>query len=142
MKVQNLELGLLKKLSLIFRKALFPERLPSLKPKLAPRGNVHKSKLVNSWCMPFPGSDRSVMMRSQRARYHKENKRPAQISCYVQISNIFWVMLTTIAGFMFGLLAGFKFGRTLLEMFPGFFSFGTVSKKVCTCLLSKISIQV
>jgi len=60
------------------RKALFPERLPSLKPKLAQRGNVHKSPLVNSWCMPFPGSDRSVMMRSQRARYHRENKRPAK----------------------------------------------------------------
>jgi len=111
------------------RKALFPERLPSLKPKLTPRGNVHKSQLTNSWCMPFPGSDRSVMMRSQRARYHRENKRPAQISCYVQISNLFWVMLTMIAGTMFGLLAGFKFGRTLLETFPGFFSFGTVSKK-------------
>jgi len=111
------------------RKALFPDRLPSLKPKLAPRGNVHSSKLTNSWCMPFPGSDRSVMMRSQRARYSKENKRPAQINCYVEISNLFWVMLTMIAGFMFGLLANYRFGRTLLEMFPGFFSFGTVSKK-------------
>jgi len=111
------------------RKALFPERLPSLKPKLANRGNVHKSPLVNSWCMPFPGSDRSVMMRSQRARYHTENKRPAQISCYVEISNLFWVMLTIIASYIFGFLANYKFGRTLLEKFPGFFSFGTISKQ-------------
>jgi len=111
------------------RKALFPERLPNLKPKLEKRPNIHKSKLVNSWCMPFPGSDRSVMNRTQRSRYHQDNKRPAQVGCYVQISSLLWVFLTMLMGFMFGLLAKWKYGRVLLEVFPGFFSFGTVSKQ-------------
>ena len=86
--------------------------------------------MVNSWCLPFPGSDRSVMMRTQRARYHTDNKRPVQISSHVQISSLFYVALTIIAGFFFGILAKFKLGRKLLEAFPGFFSFGTVSKQV------------
>ena len=119
---------------IIFRKALFPERLPNLKPKITKRANRHKSSLVNSWCLPFPGSDRSVMMRTQRARYHTDNKRPVQISSHVQISSLFYVALTIIAGFFFGILAKFKLGRKLLETFPGFFSFGTVSRQVINIL--------
>ena len=119
---------------IIFRKALFPERLPNLKPKITKRSSVHKSSMVNSWCLPFPGSDRSVMMRTQRARYHTDNKRPVQISSHVQISSLFYVALTIIAGFFFGILAKFKLGRKLLEAFPGFFSFGTVSKQVINIL--------
>ena len=115
---------------IIFRKALFPERLPNLKPKITKRSNRHKSSLVNSWCLPFPGSDRSVMMRTQRARYHTDNKRPVQISSYVQISSLFWVAMWTILGYFFGILANYKLGRTLLEACPGFFSSGTVSKQV------------
>ena len=119
---------------LFFRKALFPERLPNLKPKITKRSSVHKSSMVNSWCLPFPGSDRSVMMRTQRARYHTDNKRPVQISSHVQISSLFYVALTIIAGFFFGILAKFKLGRKLLETFPGFFSFGTVSRQVINIL--------
>lgn len=85
--------------------------------------------MVNSWCLPFPGSDRSVMMRTQRARYHTDNKRPVQISSHVQISSLFWVALWTILGYIFGILAKYKFGRTLLEAFPRFFSYGMISKQ-------------
>ena len=116
---------------IIFRKALFPERLPNLKPKITKRPNsYHKSSMVDSWCMPFPGSDRSVMMRTQRARYHTDNKRPVQISSHVQISSLFWVAVWTILGYIFGILANYKFGRTLLEAFPRFFSYGMISKQV------------
>ncbi len=118
------------------RKALFPERLPNLKPKLIKRPAVHRSKLVNSWCIPFPGSDRSVMMRSQRARYHSDNRRPAQISCYVQISSLFYLVLTMLMGLVFGVLARFKYGRALLEAFPAFFTFGAVSKQVRSTVLN------
>jgi hypothetical protein len=36
------------------------------------RGPLHKNPIVKSWCLPFPGSDRSVVMRSQRYFYEKE----------------------------------------------------------------------
>ncbi len=76
----------------------------------------------------FTGSDRSVMMRTQRHRYTRDNKRPAQIGCYVQLGSLFNCMLTVLIGGMFGLLAKFKFGRSLLESYPGFFSAGLVTK--------------
>lgn len=45
---------------------------------------VHKSELVNAWCLPFLGSDRSVVLRSQRFLYEHEQKRPVQIQTYMQ----------------------------------------------------------
>jgi len=41
------------------RKSLFPDRLPATSPKLKPRGVLHYSNIVKSWCMPFMGSDKS-----------------------------------------------------------------------------------
>lgn len=65
------------------RKKLFKERLPFAEPRLQPRPLIHKSEQVNSWCLPFPGSDRSVILRSQRYRYENEKKKPIQIQTYV-----------------------------------------------------------
>ena len=50
------------------RRQLYPERLPKAKPKLQKRSPLHYSDIANSWCVPFLGSDRSIMMRTQRAR--------------------------------------------------------------------------
>lgn len=113
------------------RKKLFPERLPSTSPKLPPRGNLHASNIVKGYCLPFPGSDRSVMMRTQRALYAEspETTRPTQIGCYMKVSSWFSAVKIMIVGFIFGLLAGRKFGRVLLEKFPGFFTFGGVTKE-------------
>ena len=114
------------------RKALFPQRLPNLKPKLPKRQAVHYNPLVKSWCLPFPGSDRSVMMRTQRGRYHEENKRPVQIGSYVQFSSLFVTIMVILVGIVFGIMAKFALGRKLLEMFPGLFTLGAVSKQVCS----------
>ena len=77
----------------------------------------------------FLGSDRSVMNRTQRARYHRDNKRPAQIMCYAQFSSLISALLTIFIGIFFGLLAKYKPGRYLLEKYPRFFSMGMVSKQ-------------
>jgi len=69
------------------------------------------------------------MMRTQRSRYHSDNRRPAQISCYAQFSSLLSVFLTMLIGIIFGILAKFRIGRYLLEKYPGFFSLGMVSKQ-------------
>ena len=56
-----------------------------MKRKLKPRSALHYSDIVDSWCLPFPGSDKSVMVRTQRELYHTDGKRPAQLGCYVQV---------------------------------------------------------
>jgi len=110
------------------RKSLYPERLPTPEHKLRPRGNLFYSDLVGSYCMPFLGSDKSVMVRTQREYYAAKEEHPAQVQCYVQMR---WIniILTMLVGLIFGLLASSKFGRSLLENYPGFFSFGAVSKQ-------------
>ena len=78
--------------------------------------------------MPFMGSDKSVMMRTQRGFYHDKDERPAQIQAYVQLSSLFNCFLVIVVGAIFGLLAGFKWGRNILENYPGLCSLGAVSK--------------
>jgi len=112
----------------VLRRELYPERLPRLQPRLSPRGNLHWSNLVGSWCLPFPGSDKSVMYRTQRYLYHKDGLRPAQMQCYVQVSSLPYCLLTTTVGVIFGLLAKTQFGRNILEKYPGFCSFGAVGR--------------
>ena len=49
--------------------------MPATKPKLKFRGNLHHSDLVDSWCLPFMGSDKSVMTRTVRSFYHDKGQR-------------------------------------------------------------------
>jgi len=106
------------------RKQLFPERLPELRPRLRFRGTVHENPIVKSWCLPFPGSDRSVVMRSQRYFLEKEKKRPVQMTAYVQSASFIAAIITIMSAAVFGILASFKLGRKLLENYPKIFSFG------------------
>ena len=61
-----------------------------MKPRLESRGTLHQTDQVgdskSTWCLKFPGSDRTVMLRSERYRYELEKKRPSQIQAYVQVS--------------------------------------------------------
>ena len=52
--------------------------MPATKPKLEFRGNLHHSELVDSWCLPFMGSDKSVMTRTVRSLYHDKGHRSAR----------------------------------------------------------------
>jgi len=110
------------------RRTLYPERMPSTSPKLKPRGTLHYSSIVESWCLPFMGSDKSVMTRTQRGFYHDKDQRPAQIQTYVMLSSLWNCILTIFVLMIFGILAGFKWGRRILENYPGLCSLGRVSK--------------
>lgn len=111
------------------RRQLYPYKMPTLTPKVKKRSFLSKSEEVDKWCILFPGSDRSVMVRSERSRYEHDALRPAQVQAYVALPSFFWAILGVIGFVLFGLLCNFKFGRYLLETFPYFFSFGTVSKE-------------
>jgi len=110
------------------RRSLYPQKLPSSEHRLKPRGKIFYCDEMQSYAMPFLGSDRSVMMRTQRGFYHEKDEKPTQIQCYVLMS-WFNCMLTIMVGLVFATLAKYKFGRSLLENHPRFFSFGAVSKQ-------------
>lgn len=110
------------------RSQLFQSRLPNFQPRLKDRPLLHKNKLVNNrWCLPFPGSDRSVVMRSQRYFYDNDKKRPVQMKAYVTFETIIQVLAVILVGAVFGIMARFKLGRQLLLKYPRLFSGGFVS---------------
>lgn len=110
------------------RTQLFPTRLPRFAPNLKDRSVIHKSEYVeNRWCLPFPGSDRSVVMRSQRHFFDKDKQRPVQMRAYVAFDTIGAIFGVIFVGAIFALMARFSFGRKLLLAHPKFFSFGFVS---------------
>jgi len=110
------------------RRQLYPEKLPKITPKVPRPKGLHYSDHVKSWCLIFPGSDHSVMNRSEKSRYYEDNLRPSQIQAFVQMPNLF-VSLVAIVGFLiFGIMCNFRFGRYLLESFPWLFSMGNVTK--------------
>lgn len=110
------------------RKKLFKERLPKFTPTLKNRPVLHKSPLVgDQWCLPFMGSDRSVVMRSQRFLYEKEGKRPVQMRPYFATRSLMHSAVIMFVGMVFGILTRFCFGRSLLLRFPKIFSLGFVS---------------
>lgn len=110
------------------RRKLFKERLPKCTPTLKNRPVLHKSPLVGGqWCLPFMGSDRSVVMRSQRFMYETEGKRPVQMRPYFATKSLVHSGVIILVGMVFGILTRFCFGRKLLLRFPRLFSLGFVS---------------
>lgn len=109
------------------RKQLYPDRLPKFFPILKHRPLMFRSSEVNKVCLPFPGSDRSVVMRSQRFLYEHDKKRPVQMHAYIGFPS--WMAATVVALFatFFGFMSKFQFGRKLLIKYPSFFSGGYVS---------------
>lgn len=110
------------------RRELFKTKMPRFSPNLKARSFIHKQPLVgNKWCIPFMGSDRSVVMRSQRHFYEEDKKRPIQMQAYVSFDTFLTLSATLMVGFIFGVLAKFEFGRKLLLNHPKLFTLGTVS---------------
>lgn len=110
------------------RKSLFTTKLPRPSHKLKNRGSYFWSDVLNSYFMPFPGSDRSVVSRSQRLFYEEDSLRPIQFAPYNSLgSTTFGLVKALVFGFVFSFLAKFALGRSLLEKFPKFFTAGTFS---------------
>lgn len=109
------------------RQKLFPKRLPQMSPKLKPRGAVHRSPMGPGWCLPFLGSDLSVMKRSQYYYHEVEGKRPLQIQCYLTFPSLLVALGVSMVAAVFFCLSKFSFGRSLLLKYPRFFSCGMMS---------------
>ncbi|PSN56748.1 hypothetical protein C0J52_00071 [Blattella germanica] len=105
------------------RSKLFPNRLPAMQPKLQARSAAHKRDNMG-WCVPFMGSDRSVIIRSQRHFFEIDKERPAQVQVYMVVKSFIAVAALALFGFVFLMLARFQFGRNILLKYPRFFTFG------------------
>ncbi|KAJ9586613.1 hypothetical protein L9F63_019806 [Diploptera punctata] len=95
------------------RTKLYPNRMPSMKPKLEPRSPIHNRDEIG-WSIPFMGSDRSVIIRSQRHFYEVDKERPVQVHVYMVTKSLLKIMMLVFMGLIFLLLAKFRFGRSIL----------------------------
>ncbi|CAG2235608.1 Saccharopine dehydrogenase-like oxidoreductase [Mytilus edulis] len=96
------------------RRSLYPEPLPKPSFKLPKRGAVHKNEVVNKYCVPFMGSDKSVVNRTQRYNYEHNKQRPIQFDPYIACSGILQLIGMMVFGIIFAVLSKFSFGQSLL----------------------------
>lgn len=105
------------------------EKLPKFEPKMKTQPNIHEQKNINKWCIPFLGSDASVVNRSQIFFYETEKKRPVQIKAYLATSSFIQTLLLTLLSYVLMYMTKFKVGQKLLLEYPQIFSGGLFSKE-------------
>jgi hypothetical protein len=87
------------------------------------------SKEVASWCVPFPGADRSVVARTQRFLYNEEGKRPVNFKPYITMGSLCQALGVILYMGLIGVLSQVTFLRNIIANNPRFFSLGYVSKE-------------
>lgn len=114
----------------LYRDILHPPTTRSNFP-LAPRGFMTYIEEINpaGYLLVFPGSDKSVVKRSEILKYTLKKERPVQCETYFRVDSYLSGLLIIMVASVFGIFAKFKAGRYLLKKYPGFFSFGVVSKE-------------
>jgi len=93
-------------------------------PKRSP---VFFSEDVNSYCVPFPQVDKSVIRRTMNYRQNN-NEKPVQFEAHLRVPSIFAVGIMAIFASIVFMMAKFSFGRMLLLRFPSLFSGGMFKK--------------
>ncbi|CAH2085165.1 unnamed protein product [Euphydryas editha] len=108
------------------RKKLYPDPLPAFKPKLKSRRVLQAHG--PQYTLPFPGSDASVVYRTQRRLYERERARPAQFKAYVTVPSLCTGLLTLLYAALVYAMSWLSWTRSLLLRQPALFSGGIVSR--------------
>ncbi|XP_048213475.1 saccharopine dehydrogenase-like oxidoreductase [Perognathus longimembris pacificus] len=103
--------------------------VPVLGQKLKKRWPISFCKELNTYTIPFWGSDASVVRRTQRYLHEYLEEPPVQYAAYVSVGGITSVIKLMFAGLFFLFFVRFGIGRQLLIKFPWLFSFGYFSKQ-------------
>ncbi|KAH9501991.1 saccharopine dehydrogenase-like oxidoreductase [Dermatophagoides farinae] len=82
------------------------------------------------YCIPFPGSDRSVVIRSQMQRYSERGELPAQCEVYFSLNNPIDILKLVAMNYNLQLLSRFEKGEQLLLQYSSLMSFGTFERNV------------
>jgi len=110
------------------RRQLFPQRLTYPKFRLN-RKPVFKTTVQGQpiWAVPFPGSDKSVVQRTQYFNATQLNQKPVRFQPYLQLPSFFSVLKLVFFGLIFSFFTKFKLGIQLLLKHPKLFSAGLVT---------------
>ncbi|XP_037952147.1 saccharopine dehydrogenase-like oxidoreductase [Teleopsis dalmanni] len=103
------------------------EKLPSLRPKLWLNPFMHKTAGLSSYFLPFPQTDRALILRAQRLQHKIEHKRPIQFESYVGFRSFFSAFCLPFRFLTILLMAQCKCTRNLLLKHPKFYTKGMIS---------------
>ena len=81
---------------------------------------------MGKFLIPYPGSDRSIVKRSQMHIYNLYQERPIHVEPYVVVPELISLFSMAFFGAIFFLLLPFKFGRWMLQKYPTFFTNGLI----------------
>ncbi|XP_045496802.1 saccharopine dehydrogenase-like oxidoreductase [Colias croceus] len=109
------------------RKKMYPEPLPTFEPKLKWRWCLHRR--LNGWCIPFPGSDQSVIYRTQRTLLGAEGKRPVHVRTYVKLPALLHALGLLVAAALLFVMTRSRCTRWLLLKHPRLFSLGYITRE-------------
>lgn len=112
----------------LIRKQSNKERVPKATHRLRGRSVLHYNNDIEAWCLPFPGSDRSVVNRSQRYNYFNRSQRATQLGAFMEMPSLLASLVVAFFAVVFGIFANFSFGRKMLLRYPGFFTGGFFSR--------------
>jgi len=111
------------------RRQLYPEPMPKYDYRMPKRSVLHFSNEVNKWCLPFPGSDKSVVTRTLRNLLSTERmEKPIEFTPFYASGSLGQALGIMVFGVIFALMTSFSFGQSLLMKYPHIFSFGTFRK--------------
>jgi len=100
---------------------------PKSSHKLKPKGILFYHEEAKGWCIPFMGSDKSVVQRTTKFNYKSRDWRPVQVQTYIKLPGVISALMLLCWSVLFYLLASLKVGRRLMEAYPTIFTFGMFS---------------
>ncbi|CAD5216414.1 unnamed protein product [Bursaphelenchus okinawaensis] len=110
------------------RKQLMPEKLERLPFKAPKRPLVWKDERTGRYVLPFLGSDRSIVIRSQYNDAIANKKYPPYVETYFAAPSAVWAYLILTWMAFVNLLTKFGPTRQFLKDYPDIASFGAFSK--------------
>lgn len=78
---------------------------------------------MESYALPFPGSDRSVVQRSQYFDATVNEARPVNIETYLLVKSKFWALALMLWVTLVFFFAQFEFTRKIMQQYPDVCSF-------------------
>ncbi|CAD5222337.1 unnamed protein product [Bursaphelenchus xylophilus] len=118
-KVDNLE-GI--------RKELMPEKLNRTQFKPPKRSLVWQDKKIGRPVILFPGTDKSVVDRTQYYDATKKQRYPVSIETYFSVQNVLWAYLIIVWFAILNILTKFSVTRRVIRNYPSLASFGAFAK--------------
>uniref|UniRef100_A0AC35UEL1 Sacchrp_dh_NADP domain-containing protein n=1 Tax=Rhabditophanes sp. KR3021 TaxID=114890 RepID=A0AC35UEL1_9BILA len=110
------------------RKKLMPTKLPKSVHAPPHRRFIFYDENTKLWALPFMGSDKSIVVRSQYHDYVNNHVKPVVLNTYFGVSSLLRAVLTVFLFAIFGVLCQFEITRKWLQNNTDTATFGVFSK--------------